>query len=63
MLRIEHVITADDALGDAWPPDGACSVVRHLSNGFTLWRRISLQSEIRAPASPPAARDSSGGTT
>jgi hypothetical protein len=40
---IEHIITADDPFGEPWPPDGFCSVVRR-ARGFTLWRRISLQS-------------------
>jgi hypothetical protein len=59
VLRIEHVITADDPLGEPWPPDGSCSIVRRASNGFTLWRTISFGTH--ASATPPAPRDPSLG--
>jgi len=41
-MKVEHVVTADDPFGEPWPPDGSCSIV-HRSHGFTLWRRISIQ--------------------
>ena len=43
-LAVEYVVTADDALGEPWPPDGSCSIVRRTSKGFTLWRRLFLAS-------------------
>jgi hypothetical protein len=52
MIEVAHVITADDAFGEPWPPDGSCSVVRRSSNGFTLWRCIRL-SVTRAHVTPP----------
>jgi len=52
-LAIEHIVTADDPFGEPWPPDGACSIVRCSSHGFTLWRRIS---QTHANASPSAPR-------
>jgi hypothetical protein len=51
VLRIEHVITADDPFGEPWPPDGSCSIVRRTSNGFTLWRTISFGTHASAAAS------------
>jgi len=52
-LVIQHIITVDDPLGEPWPPDGFCSIVRR-ARGFTLWRRISLKSSSVTPgaASP-----------
>jgi hypothetical protein len=51
-LVIQHIITADDPFGEPWPPDGLCSIVRR-ARGFTLWRRVSLQS---SSVTPGAAR-------
>jgi hypothetical protein len=47
-LVIQHIVTADDPLGEPWPPDGLCSIVRR-ARGFTLWRRIFLQSSSVTP--------------
>ena len=46
-ILVEHVITADSATGEPWPPsDGKFySVVRSM-RGFTLWRRIKLSDGI-----------------
>jgi hypothetical protein len=54
ILRIEHIVSADDPFGEAWPPDGSVSIVRRTGHGFTLWRRISLQTTT--PPSIAAAR-------
>ena len=46
MLTVEHVITADSATGEPWPPsdnEHYCAV-RH-AHGFTLWRKLTLEEE------------------
>ena len=35
---VDLIITADDAFGDPWSPDGHCLIVKR-SAGFTLWAR------------------------
>jgi hypothetical protein len=57
-LTTELILTADDPLGDSWP-DGSCSVVRRLNDGWTLWRRLSLREQIPILTSPTARGDGS----
>ena len=41
MMQIRRIVTADDPLGEPWPPcdAGLWCVVRRLC-GFTMWRAI-----------------------
>ena len=42
-LRVTHVITPDDEIGQAPPPnDGTWCAVRRV-HGYTLWRKLSLK--------------------
>ena len=46
MLTVEHVITADSATGEPWPPStGAHYCAVRSASGFTLWRKITLEKE------------------
>jgi hypothetical protein len=42
VLKIEYLLTSNDPTGEPWPPDGFAVIVRRF-NGWTKWRRITLQ--------------------
>ena len=55
MIRVIHVITADDPFGEPWPPSSTDNwhVVRR-KHGFTKWRAI----QVVQPEPPPAGAQS-----